>query len=41
MGRSIDERISNVDERNEFCHWEIDTIIGSKSKSDNVVLTLV
>ena len=41
MGRSIDERDSNVDERNEFGHWEIDTVIGSKSKSDNVVLTLV
>ena len=30
-----------MDERNEFGHWEIDTVIGSKSKSDNVVLTLV
>ena len=41
MGRSIDERDSNVYERNEFGHWEIDTVIGSKSKSDNVVLNLV
>ena len=29
-----------MDERNEFGHWEIDTVI-EKSKSDNVVLTLV
>lgn len=41
MGRSIDERDSNADGRNEFGHWEIDTVIVSKSKSDNVVLTLV
>lgn len=41
MGRSIDERASEIDERNDFGHWEIDTVIGSKSKSDDVVLTLV
>lgn len=41
MKRSIEDRNSNVDERNEFGHWEIDTVIGSKYKSDNVVLTLV
>lgn len=41
MGRSIDERDSNVDKCNEFVHCEIDTVIGSKIKSDNVVLTLV
>mgnify|MGYP000193691297 CR=1 FL=1 len=31
MGRIIDERDSNVDERNEFGHREIDTVIGSKT----------
>ena len=41
LGRSIDERPDEVASRNEFGHWEIDTVIGSKSKSDNVVLTLV
>ena len=41
LGRSIDERPYEIANRNEFGHWEIDTVIGSKSKSDNVVLTLV
>ena len=41
LGRSIDERPDEITSRNEFGHWEIDTVIGSKSKSDNVVLTLV
>ena len=41
LGRSIDERPDEIASRNEFCHREIDTVIGSKSKSDNVVLTLV
>ena len=41
LGRSIDERPSCIAERKYFGHWEIDTVIGSKSKSDNVVLTLV
>ena len=41
LGRSIDERPNEIASRNEFGHWEIDTVIGSKSKSDNVVLTLV
>ena len=41
LGRSIDERPYEITSRNEFGHWEIDTVIGSKSKSDNVVLTLV
>ena len=41
LGRSIDERPDEIASRNEFGHWEIDTVIGSKSKGDNVVLTLV
>ena len=41
LGRSIDERPNEIASRNEFGHWEIDTVIGSKSKGDNVVLTLV
>ena len=41
LGRSINERPEEIANRNEFGHWEIDTVIGSKSKSDNVVLTLV
>ena len=41
LGRSIDERPTEITGRSEFGHWEIDTVIGSKSKSDNVILTLV
>jgi len=40
LGRSIDERPASVLTRRSFGHWEIDTVIGSKSKSDNVVLSL-
>ena len=41
LGRSIDERPTEITGRSEFGHWEIDTVVGSKSKSDNVILTLV
>ncbi len=41
LGRSIDERPTEITDRSEFGHWEIDTVVGSKSKSDNVILTLV
>lgn len=41
LGRSIDERPYDVEARNEFGHWKIDTVIGRKTKGDNVVLTLV
>ncbi|WP_326717113.1 IS30 family transposase [Vagococcus jeotgali] len=41
LGKSIDERPSKIDSRQEFGHWEIDSVIGSKSKDDNALLTLV
>ncbi|RST98236.1 hypothetical protein CBF34_10500 [Vagococcus penaei] len=41
LGKSIDERPNHVDYREEFGHWEIDSVIGSKSKDDNALLTLV
>lgn len=41
LGRSIEERDKSIDTKEEFGHWEIDTVIGSKSKSDNVLLTIV
>ena len=41
LGRSIDERPTEITGRSEFGHWEIDTVVGRKSKSDNVILTLV
>lgn len=39
LGRSIEERPAVVDQREEFGHWEIDTVIGKKSR-DQVLLTL-
>ena len=41
LGRSIDERPDEIASRNEFGHWEKDTVIGSKSKSDKAVSTIV
>ncbi|AEV67270.1 IS30 family transposase [Acetivibrio clariflavus] len=39
LGKSIDQRPEDVQLRQTFGHWEIDTIIGRKS-SDTVILTL-
>lgn len=41
LGRSIEERDKSNDSKEKFGHWEIDTVIGSKSKKDNVLLTIV
>ena len=41
LGKSISERPSNINTREEFGHWEIDTIIGQKSKDDCVLLTIL
>ncbi|MCY6991372.1 IS30 family transposase [Staphylococcus argensis] len=41
LGMSINERPPEVATREEFGHWEIDTVIGSKDKSEPVLLTLV
>lgn len=40
LGTSIDLRPDVINSRSEFGHWEIDTVIGSKSKEDNVLLTI-
>jgi IS30 family transposase len=40
LGRSIEERDKNIESREEFGHWEIDLVIGSKDKEDDVLLTL-
>jgi IS30 family transposase len=40
LGRSIDERPESIQTREEFGHWEIGTVIGEKSASDCVLLTL-
>lgn len=41
LGKSIQERPSEIDSREEFGHWEIDTVIGEKSNADTVLLTIV
>lgn len=41
LGDSIDKRPVHINDRQEFGHWEIDTVIGSKSKKDEALLTLV
>ena len=40
-GRCIDERPDIVNSREEFGHWEVDLVIGSKGQKDNVLMTLV
>ena len=39
MGKSIDLRTKEVETREEFGHWEIDTVVGKRS-NDAVLLTL-
>lgn len=41
LGRSIEERPEIVALREEFGHWEIDTVIGMKGEDEPCVLTLV
>ena len=40
LGTSIEKRPVSIDNREEFGHWEIDTVIGQKSAKDNVLLTI-
>lgn len=40
LGTSIDERPESVNDRSEFGHWEIDTVIGKKTKLEAVLLTI-
>ncbi|RLK62468.1 IS30 family transposase, partial [Atopobacter sp. AH10] len=41
LGTSIEERPKSIETREEFGHWEIDTVIGAKDATDDVLLTLV
>ena len=40
LGRSIEERPKEIENREEFGHWEADLVIGQKSGEDKVLLTL-
>jgi len=40
LGTSIEDRPDHIENREEFGHWEIDTVLGHKSK-DDALLTLV
>lgn len=40
LGTSIEKRPEHINNRIEFGHWEIDTVIGKKNKSDAVLLTI-
>lgn len=41
LGDSIEERPEEIDTREEFGHWEADSVIGSKKKGESCILTLV
>ena len=41
LGRSIEERPKEVENRQEFGYWEADLVVGQKSGNDQVLLTLV
>ena len=40
LGRSIEERPKEINDRKEFGHWECDLVLGHKTKDDQVLLTL-
>ncbi len=40
LGKSIEERPENVENREEFGHWEIDTVVGKRQGQHSVLLTL-
>ena len=40
LGRSIEERSPEIENREEFGNWEADLVIGKKSGKDQVLLTL-
>ncbi|WP_396020649.1 IS30 family transposase [Clostridium sp. CM027] len=41
LGKSIEERPDIINNREQFGHWEIDTVIGEKAGNDCVLLTIV
>lgn len=40
LGTSISERPEHINDRTDFGHWEIDCVIGKKTKGESVLLTL-
>jgi IS30 family transposase len=40
LGQSIDDRPQEINDRLTFGHWEIDTVVGKKTKGEPAVLTL-
>ena len=40
LGRSIEERPKEINNRKEFGHWECDLVLGHKTRDDQVLLTL-
>lgn len=40
LGTSIEERPESINNRSNFGHWEIDTVVGKKGKSETALLTL-
>ena len=41
LGRSIEERPNDIKLREEFGHWELDLVIGSKKDHDKVLMVLI
>ena len=41
LGRSIEERDPSVLSREELGHWEVDLVLGKKTKGEPVILTMV
>ncbi|MBO2535943.1 IS30 family transposase [Rummeliibacillus suwonensis] len=41
LGESIEKRPQHVETRDEFGHFEIDSVVGRKDKEDDVLLTLI
>lgn len=40
LGRSIEERPETIDLREEFGHWEIDSVLGKKNENEPAVVAL-
>ena len=41
LGKSIELRDPNIETREEFGHWELDTVCGTKDKTDHISISLL